>query len=103
VTRVKRLDINTGRAEALHHDCLRHLSRKTFACGADAVVFGADTSPAASMPSSSASMPSFFGGDAVVLRRQCRRSSAAMPSFFGVNGVVQDFSPALSDCRSAGL
>jgi hypothetical protein len=68
------LDINTGRAEALHHDCLRHLSRKTFACGADAVVFGADAVAC--------------GVNAVV---------------FGVNAVVQDFSPALSDCRSAGL
>jgi hypothetical protein len=68
---VKRLDINTGRAEALHHDCLRHLSRKTFrlrrrcrrlrrryvACGVNAVVFGVN---------------------AVVLRRRCRRSSASM-------------------------
>jgi hypothetical protein len=68
------LDINTGRAEALRHDCLRHLSRLTFASGIDAVVFGSDAVA--------------FGADNVV---------------FGVDVLAHDFSPALSDCRSAGL
>jgi hypothetical protein len=85
------LDINTGRAEALLHDCLRHLSRKTFACCADAVVFGADAVACGVNAV-------VFGVNAVVLRRRCRRSSAAMPSFFGGDAVV-----LRRQWRSAGL